>query len=178
MSRWRAIGAKLAYYYYTNAYRSSRRAHKRKIEERGELLFSLQLQCKKAKDQVDVHRQREHEAMKSMHEAMEANSMLHRQIEIVESASRDYMEQRDQAENIVDQLKAKLTQEKSKVYKVKKYTAALKGAMQDKDKTIARLETELNQTRQRLHQFTQISVPRRSAQQEDESSSSDEEDDN
>jgi len=113
-----------------------------------------------------------------MHEAVEANVMLHRQIETVKSECRDYMEQRDQAEAAVDQLKVKLTQEKTKTYNLKKYTAALKGTLGDKDKTIARLEAELTQTRQRLHQFTRISVPRRlHQQQEDESSSSDEQED-
>ena len=185
---------------FKEAYRSSRRACKRKLEEYGELEAS----CKKFKDQVDVHRHREQEASKSFQEAsksfqeasksfqeasksfqeasksfqeaIEANEMLHRQIATVESEARDYMEQRDQAEAVVDQLKVKLTQEKSKTHNLKKYAAALKGVIGDKDKTIARLEAELTQTRTRLHQFTRISVPRRSAAaaQEDSSSSDDE----
>ena len=125
---------------------------------------------------MDVHVHKEHEAVKTMQETMEANSMLHRQIETVKSEARDYMEQRDQAEAAVDQLKGKLSQEKTKTYNLKKYTAALKGVIGDKDKTIARLEAELAQTRQRLHQFTRISVPRRSAAAaHEESSSSDDE---
>ena len=159
---------------FKEAYRSSRRACKRKLEEYGE----LEVSCKKFKDQVDVHRHREQEASKSLQGAIEANEMLHRQIATVESECRNYMEQRDQAEAAVDQLKGKLTQEKTKTYNVKTYTAALKGAMEDKDKTIGRLEAELAQTRQRLHQFTRISVPRRSAAAQEESSSSSSDDEN
>jgi len=72
---------------------------------------------------------------KKTNEAYEANSILHRQIEMLNTEARDY---------------------------------------------IGRLETELNQTRQRLHQFTRISVPRRptSVQQAAADESSEEEDDN
>ena len=152
---------------YKEAYRTARRAHKRTLDKCDELESYVQSETKKFKAELDVH-------AKQTNEAYEANAMLHRQIETVRSEARDYIEQRNQTENIVDQLKIKLTQEKTKVFNLKKYTAALKGAMEDKDKTIARLETELNQTRQRLHQFTRISVPRRPQQQVDESSSSDE----
>ena len=152
---------------YKEAYRVSRRVYKRKLEQFEEDVQSqVRVETKKFKDECDGY-------ITQTNEAIDANVMLHRQIETVKSECRDYMEQRDQAEAAVDQLKAKLTQEKTKTYNLKKYTAALKGAMEDKDKTIARLEAELTQTRQRLHQFTRISVPRRSAAAQEESSSSD-----
>ena len=158
---------------YKEAYRVSRRAYKRKLEHFDEEVEAkVRVETKRFKEECDGY-------IKQTNEACEANSMLHRQIETLNSESRDYLHQRNQAKAVVDQVKAKLTQEKTKVYNLRTYTAALKGAMQDKDKTISRLETELNQTRQRLHQFTHISVPRRpAAQQEESSSSSNEEDGN
>ena len=158
---------------YKEAYRTSRRVHKRKLDHVDELESKLKSETKKFKDELDAH-------ARQTNETLEANLILHRQIEVEKSEARDYMEQRDQAEHIVDELKSKLTREKTKVFNLKKYNAALKEAMEDKDKTIGRLETELNQTRQRLHQFTRISVPRRPAAsvQADESSSSSEEEDN
>ena len=155
---------------FKEAYRSSRRACKRKLEKFGELEAS----CKKFKEQADGYASREQEAVRGMQEAIDANEILHRQLATVESEARDYMEQRDQAEAVVDQLKVKLTQEKSKTHNIKKYAAALKGVIGDKDKTIARLEVELTQTRTRLHQFTRISVPRGPAAAQGESSSSSE----
>ena len=161
---------------YKEAYRTSRRAQKRKIEECDDLKSQVQSEAKKVKDELDAH-------AKQTNEAYEANAIVLRQIETLNSEARDYIEQRHQTEHIVDQLKAKLAQEKTKVYNLKKYNAALKGAMEDKDKTIGRLETELNQTRQHLHHFTGITVPRRpssysaSAQADESSSSSSEEED-
>ena len=112
--------------------------------------------------------------------------MLHRQLEVERLEAIDYKEQHDQAEIAIDELKAKLAQEKSKVYNLKKYNNALKGTLADKDASIARLETELTQTRQRLHQFTRIKVQGRPAYRQqgaaaavqDSSSSSSEEEDN
>ena len=136
---------------YKEAYRVSRRVYKRKLEQfEEEVQSKVRVETNRFRDECDGY-------IKQTNEALAANEMLHRQISTVESESRDYMEQRDQAEAAVDQLKAKLSQEKTKVYNLKKYTAALKGAMEDKDKTIGRLEAELTQTRQRLHQFTRIS---------------------
>ena len=136
---------------YKEAYRVSRRVYKRKLEQfEEEVQSKVRVETKRFRDKCDGY-------IKQTNEALAANEMLHRQISTVESESRDYMEQRDQAEAAVDQLKAKLSQEKTKVYNLKKYTAALKGAMEDKDKTIRRLEAELTQTRRRLHQFTRIS---------------------
>ena len=152
---------------YKEAYRTARRAHKWTLDQCDELESTLQSESKKVKDELDAH-------AKQTNEALEANEMLHRQIDTLKSEARDYMEHRNQTEHIVDQLKSTLTRDKTKVFKLHKYNAALQGAMGDKDKTIGRLETELNQTRQRLHHFTRISVPRRPAAsvQADESLSS------
>ena len=96
-------------------------------------------------------------------EARDGNEMLHRQLELERVEAIAYTEQRDQAEIAIDELKAKLAQEKSKVYNLKKYNNALKGTLADKDASIARLETELPQTRKHLHQVTRIKVQRRPA---------------
>ena len=174
---------------YKEAYRVSRRVHKRKLEQYNE----IQVETKKFKDAAEASDKKVKEArdenvllQRQCKEAHDANGMLHRQLEVERLEAIDYKEQRDQAEIAIDELKAKLAQEKLKVYNLKKYNNALKGTLADKDASIARLETELTQTRQRLHQFTRIKVQQRpayrqqgaAAVQYSSSSSSEEEDNN
>ena len=177
---------------YKEAYRTTQRAQKRKIEECGELESKLQSESKKVKDAAEASDKKVKEArdenvllQRQCKEAHDANGMLHRQLEVERLEAIDYKEQRDQAEIAIDELKAKLAQEKSKVYNLKKYNNALTGTLADKDASIARLETELTQTRQRLHQCTRIKVQGRpayrqqgAAVQDSSSSSSEEEDSN
>ena len=133
---------------YKEAYRMSRRAQKRKIEECGELESKLQSESKKFKDAAEASDKKVKEAhdenvllQRQCKEAHDANGMLRRQLEVERLEAIDYKEQRDQAEIAIDELKAKLVQEKSKVYNLKKYNNALKGTLADMDASIARLET-------------------------------------
>ena len=93
-------------------------------------------------------------------EVLDANDILVRDLETERRESHDYREQRDVAETDVEQLKVELAKAKSKAYRQRKYRVALKETIADKDARIARLEEELRQVRQRLHQFTRIAVPR------------------
>ena len=127
---------------YKEAYRTSRRALKRKREDIALL-------------EADLDRER-----KRAREALDANEMLIRDMETEQRESREYKEQRDLAERDVTTLKSEMARMRHKAYTQKQYVKALKGTLEDKDATIARLEAELTQVRTRLHQFTRISVPR------------------
>ena len=86
--------------------------------------------------------------------------MLTKDLENEKREAHDFKEQRDLAEVDVAELKTELAKAKSKAYRQKRYRAALKETLADTDATIARLEAELSQVRQRLHQFTRITCPR------------------
>ena len=127
---------------YKEAYRTSRRVLKRKREDNALLEADLQRERKRAR------------------EALDANEMLIRDMETEQRESREYKEQRDLAERDVTTLKSEMARMKHKAYKEKQYVKALKETLADKDASIARLETELRQVRERLHQFTRIKCPR------------------
>ena len=129
-------------YDYKEAYRECRKALKRKRED-----------CVLAEAEITREKKR-------CKEALDANQILTRSLETQQVESHEYRYQRDEAEAGVVQLTAELAKAKSKGYKQRKYVAALKATLGDKDATIARLEEELRQTRTRLHQFTRIQCPR------------------
>ena len=129
-------------YDYKEAYRASRNSLKHKRED-----------CVLA--EAEVQREK-----KKCMEAIDANDMLIRDLENEQPDAREYKEQRDLAERDVTLMKSEMARMKHKAYKQKQYVKALKETMEDKDATIARLETELSQVRKRLHQFTRISCPR------------------
>ena len=129
-------------YDYKEAYRACRKTLKRKRED-----------CVLAEAEV----QREKRRCK---EALDANELLINDLATEQRESHDFKQQRDLAEADVMELTTELAKAKSKAYRDRRYRAALKETIADKDATIARLETELSQVRKHLHQFTRISCPR------------------
>ena len=138
--KFRAMGT-LAYD-YKEAYRACRKTLKRKRED-----------CALAEAEVTREKRR-------FREAIDANEMLIKDLENEQRQAHDFKEQRDLAEVDVAELKTELAKAKSKAYRQKRYRAALKETLADKDATIARLEAELSQVRQHLHQFTRTTCPR------------------
>ena len=126
-------------YNYKEAYRASRGVFKRKRES---VASELEREKKRSKELLD------------------ANKMLVRDIGVERLEGIDYKEQRDMAEQDLDVVKTELAKARSRAHKQRQYVKALKETLADKDASIARLETELNQVRQRLHQFTRITCPR------------------